>query len=266
MKILALNAYYEPEIAASLYLSSNLYEDLAKEGNSIKVLVPNPSRGISRNTYLKYKKIKIEKRNNDNLIIKRFSLFREKKGVLSRTLRYLLMNLIMFWKAMFSKFDIIYTQSTPPTQGLTAALVKIIRRKRFIYNLQDIFPNSLINTGLTKKGSLVWRIGRLIEGITYKYADTIIVISNDFKNHLIKRGVPKTKINVIYNWVDQNKVFYIKRKNNLLFEKYNLDKSKFYITYCGNLGHSQNLDLIIKVAKDLEDFPNIKPTAPAELN
>lgn len=100
-------------------------------------------------------------------------------------------------------------------------------RKPVVYNLQDIFPDSMVSTGLAKKGDLIWRIGRILENITYKYSDSIIGISQDFKKNIMEKGVPEDKVVVVYNWVDQNAVKNIARKDNKLFDKYNLDRKNF---------------------------------------
>ena len=49
------------------------------------------------------------------------------------------------------------------------------------------------------------------------------------------KGVPEEKIVVVYNWVDQNAVVDVPREKNKLFDKYGLDRSKFYIEYSGNI-------------------------------
>ena len=72
------------------------------------------------------------------------------------------------------------------------------------------------------------------------------------------KGVPEEKIVVVYNWVDQNAVVNVERENNKLFDKYNLDRSKFYIEYSGNIGLSQNMDMLLEVMEDLQDnYPDI---------
>ena len=137
--------------------------------------------------------------------------------------------------------------------GATAALVKKINRKPLVYNLQDIFPDSLVGTGLAKKDGILWKIGRKIEDFTYRHADKIIVISEDFKRNIMAKGVPEDKIVVIYNWVDQNAVVEVPREENKLFDKYGLDRSKFYIEYSGNIGLTQNMDMLLEVIKELKD-------------
>lgn len=257
MKILALNAYYEPEIASSIYLSTNLYEDIANSGHIVELHTPMPTRGINKTTRNSYKNKKIEYKCEGNLVINRFSLYREGNSTFKRFLRYTFSNLILIWRGINSNADIIFSHSTPPTQGAISSIIKYFTKKPFVYSLQDIFPNSLVNSGMTKESSFIWKIGIIIEKFTYKNADKIIVISEDFKIDLLKKGVSSDKIEVVPNWVDENAVKPIKKSKNLLFDKYNLDKSKFYISYSGNIGFSQNLDLLMEVAKELMFFDNI---------
>ena len=121
-----------------------------------------------------------------------------------------------------------------------------------VYNLQDIFPDSLVGTGLAKKGGMLWNIGRVIENFTYRNADKIIVISEDFKKNIMAKGVPEEKIEVVYNWVDEQAVVDVPRSENTLFGKYGLSRDKFYITYSGNVGLTQNMDMLLEVAKELQ--------------
>ena len=153
----------------------------------------------------------------------------------------------------------MFVSSTPPIIGATASLVKKFNKLRFVYCLQDIFPDSLAGTGLAKKDGILWKIGRVIEDFTYRNADKIIVISEDFKKNIMAKGVPEDKIAVIYNWVDEDAVKEIPRSENELFDKYNLDRSKFYITYSGNIGLTQNMDMLLEVMAELQtEAPDIQ--------
>ena len=249
MRILLLPDYFSPEIFASSYLFENRNEAFANEGFDMIVYTPSPTRGVNRN--VSYQKVEFLYKNH--LELHRFDMVGESKNTMQRLVRYFLCSVSQFFKALFTrKFDIVLLGSTPPFQGAVGAALKIIRNKRFVYGIQDIFPDSLVSTGITKKGSLIWKIGRIIENFTYKYADKIIVISEDFKKNIMAKGVPENKIVVVYNWVDQNAVIDIPRDKNKLFDKYQLDRSKFYIEYSGNIGLTQNMDMLLEVMKDLK--------------
>ena len=72
------------------------------------------------------------------------------------------------------------------------------------------------------------------------------------------KGVPEEKIEVVYNWVDEKSIVNIHREDNILFERYELDRNKFYITYNGNIGLTQNIDMLIDVAKEIELYEDIQ--------
>lgn len=263
MKILFLPAYFHPEQAASPYLGENRNKAFADAGFNMVIYTPIPTRGITEEVRNEYKNKKYETLFGDKMIVHRFNLIGEKKNPVLRAWRYTMSCIKQFCKGVFAKdarsCDLMFISSTPPIQGAMAALVKKCRRDHIplIYNLQDIFPDSLVGTGLAKKDGLLWKIGRVIENFTYRNADKIIVISQDFKRNIMAKGVPEEKIEVIYNWVDEQAVIKIPRSENKLFEKYNLNPNKFYITYCGNIGLTQNMDLLLDVAKELSTEANI---------
>lgn len=260
MKILFLPAYCVPEQAASGYLGLNRNEAYASLGWDMVVYAPTPCRGISKVLRKEYcrKEHRLDYDFDGHRAIHRFSMYAEGKNSILRALRYALISLKHIFHGVFSKdalsCDVLFVSSTPPINGAMAAIVKKCRRDHipFIYCLQDIFPDSLTGTGLAKKDGLLWKIGRVIENFTYRNADKIIVISEDFKKNIVAKGVPEEKIVVIYNWVDQNAVVDVSREENILFDRYGLDRSKFYVTYNGNIGLTQNMDMLLEVAKAVE--------------
>ena len=258
MKVLLLPAYFYPEQAASSYLGDNIRQAMCQAGSTLELYAPMPTRGISEEVREEYKKRKVEHWYDGKFEIHRFSMFREGNNPVLLALRYVLCWGKQFYYGLRAKdIDIIYLASTPPIQGVLGALLKKIKKVPFIYNLQDIFPDSLVGTGLAKKGGLLWKIGRVIENFTYRNADKIIVISEGFKKNIMAKGVPEEKIVVVYNWVDEEAVKHVAREENKLFDKYNLDRSKFYITYSGNIGLTQNMDMLLEVAKELESESDI---------
>lgn len=248
MKAIFPCSYYLPETAASLYITDNIVHACADKGIQVDLYTPSPTRNVPDGSVWERE----ERQMDGKLRIHRFHLYGEGKNPMLRALRYFLGEFILLHYCMWKKYDVAFVDSTPPIQGLKMPLIKWLKRKPTIYNVQDIFPDSLVGTGLTHEGSLIWKIGRIVEKITYRYADKIIVISEDFKKNIMAKGVPEDKIVVVYNWVDQNKVVDVPREENKLFDVYGLDRSKFYITYNGNIGLTQNMDMLLDVAKELQ--------------
>jgi glycosyltransferase involved in cell wall biosynthesis len=257
MRILVLAAYCEPEIAASLYLYSNVYDAIAKLGHQVLVLTPTPTRGIDDSIRRNYKKSKEEVGFEGNLLIRRFWLPREGKNNLHRFLRYVLLCFVLSWKALWIKTDVIFAASTPPIIGLVGSVLRSIKRCRFVYNIQDLFPESLVSTGVIKEDSKIYKIGSLVQRIIYKNTDKIITISESFRYRIMATGVSSHKVYVIQNWAETDRIFPISRKENVLCDRYQLPRNKFLVTYCGNMGLSQNLEMLLEVAVEFTSFEDI---------
>jgi len=254
--ILFLDAYFNPEITADTHLENDLIEALIKDGHTIFVSCPTPTRGVSKATIKEYKSKKKEIKNNGRLVINRFWAPRECKNPVLRAFRYIYCTFVQFKKCTRLKnIDIIYCVSTPPTQGMLSAFIKEKLCKKTkreianIYYLEDIFPDTLVASGLSKNGSLIWKIGRIIENYTYKHASKIITVSDACMKNIVDKGAEENKVSIITNWIDLSSVKYISRSENTLFDKYHLDRKKFYVVYAGNLGFAQNVDLILNAAK-----------------
>lgn len=258
MNILFLNAYYEPESIAYTHLEKDLIEGLIADGHTIRIICPTPTRGISDEVKEQYKRIKRESKYDGAVIVERFWAPQEGKNPLIRAFRYFWCNLRTYQKAVKKRnIDVVFSNSTPPTQGALSGLVarKLSRKTKkkvpFIYNLQDIFPDSLVNTGMAHKGGLLWKIGRKLENFTYNHAEKVIVISQGFKRNIIEKGVPEEKIEVISNWIDLDSVHPVERKDNRLISEFGLDPNKFTVVYAGNFGAAQGADIVLKAGKEL---------------
>lgn len=262
MKLLFLTSYFYPEKAASSYLGDNIREVLCQNGVNIELFTPTPCRGITDNIRIEYKKIRYEEYYDGILKVHRYSIIKEGRNPILRAIRYLLSCLYQLQIGLFNKSakecQVVFAASTPPIQGAMVGIISKLRKVPFVYNLQDIFPDSLAGTGLVKKGSYLWKIGRTIEDFTYKHANKIIVISEDFKKNIMAKGVPEDKIEVIYNWVDENAVVPIAKEDNSLYEELGISRNKFHVVYAGNLGNAQNIDVIINAANILKEEQNVE--------
>lgn len=258
MRIVELPAYFYPESMSSAHLDDNLRQAITDAGIEMVIYCPTPTRGVTREVRKEYKKKKLDKMYEGHVTVHRFSLYGEGKNPILRALRYTLACVMQFNRLVFAKdarnCNLMYITSTPPIKGAMAGLAKKINRKPMIYNLQDIFPDSLAGSGLAKKGGVLWKIGRIIENFTYRNADKIIVISEDFKKNIMAKGVPEEKIAVVYNWVDENAIKPVAKEENPLFEEFGLSRDMFTIVYAGNLGNAQNISIILDGAKELPDI------------
>lgn len=257
MKILEIPGYFYPEQMSSTQMDDDRYRAFAKAGIETELYAATPTRNVADDVRREYKNKRLEKMYDGRMTIHRYSLYREGKNPLLRAFRYLLQCIRQYNIILFSKdarqCELIFTGSTPPIKGAMVALAKKFRKIKFVYNLHDIFPDSLVGSGLAKEGGFLWKIGRVIENFTYRNADKIIVISEDFKRNIMEKGVPEDKIVVVYNWVDTEKIKPVVKEENPLYDEFGISKDKFIVVYAGNLGNAQNVMLLVEAAKRLKD-------------
>lgn len=254
MKVIVPFSYYYPEQCAGLIIIDDVLRACAQEKIESLLYVPTPTRNVPKDA--EWKKDEVQEKGM--MHVHRFSMYGEGKSPVLRALRYVFTEVAYLYALLSEDYDVIFLDSTPPIQGLKLPLVNLFRKKPVVHNAQDIFPDSLVGAGLAKKGGLLWKIGCWVSNITYKYSDKIIVISEDFKQTLIGKGVPEEKIEVIYNWVDEKLVVPVSKRENPLYQEFNLDRDKFRVVYAGNLGNAQNIDVIINAAARLKEHNGIE--------
>lgn len=252
MRVLFVNAYFTPETIAFSHLEKDLIEELVSAGYEIEVICPSPTRSVSDEVYEQYKTIKTEYLYGGKVHVRRFFAPREGKNPLVRAFRYFWCNLREYQIGKrYKNIDIVFAVSTPPTQGLLAGKLSKKLKVPFIYSLQDIFPDSLVTAGLTRKGSIIWKSGSWLERKTYEYAKHIIVISESCRKNLLHKGVSEDKLALISNWVDIERIKPVPRKENKLISELGIEPDKFLVVYAGNFGATQGADIILKTAERL---------------
>lgn len=254
MKILIPFSYYHPEQCAGLFVIDDMTEEAARQGISSLITVPTPTRNVPEGA----KWERVETLCEGMVNVHRFHMYGEGKNPVLRALRYLFCEMVQLHYMLWKKYDVAFIDSTPPIQGLKLPIVRLFRKKPVVYNAQDLFPETLSGTGLAKRGGLLWKIGLCVSNVTFRNSDRIIAISNDIKRCIIARGIPEEKIEVIYNWVDENATTPVKDEENELFGEFGISRDKFRVVYAGNLGNAQNIEIIVNAARRLKDNPQIE--------
>lgn len=250
MKVLMMRPSYRPELSGGTHLAIDLVEDFISSGHEIEVITP-----ISQ----KYESFVDE--DADECKIHRVSSSFVKRDLLSRIFRYIDNSRKMYNTALKIEADILMTHSMPPLLGPLGVMLGKKKKIPVLYWEQDIVSESLISTGVFGskglKQKLMYKVAQSLEKKSEKGSTHIITISKLFKKMHVKRGTDKNKISVIYNWIDTDQIYPVKRNNNPLFDELKIPKEKFIVSYCGNLGVPQNVEIMIDVAEMLQGYEDI---------
>ena len=231
-------------------LLNELALDLGENGAEVTILTGFPSRRISnevREYYLNHPVEQISK----NVVVKRIGSKKgEGKGLFVRMIKYLFLTRKLYKQAKKTPTDVYYIYSSPPFLGWIGA--KLSKIAPTVYNAQDLFPDSLIKIKNFSEKNLLIKYLRKREEQVYKKNTKIITISNEMKQTIVNAGCDESKVSVIYNWADVDKLYHVERKDNLLMDELKIDKSKFIVSYAGDIGLFQGWDFIIETAKKLQ--------------
>jgi glycosyltransferase involved in cell wall biosynthesis len=158
-----------------------------------------------------------------------------------------------FWLA--PRPNVIFVYHPPLTIGLPAWILSRLWRVRFVYQIQDMWPETLSATGMIKNRHLLSMAGRFALWV-YAKAHSILAISPGFKKNLIGKGIPAEKVQVIPNWMEGDLSEGIDPDTKLA-QGLGL-AGRFNIMFAGNIGEAQGLETVLEAAKLLEGLPEIQ--------
>lgn len=254
-RILLLTQWFYPELS---FKGLTFAKELRKLGYEVQVLTgfPNYPGGKVYNGY----KIKLFHREViDEILVFRVPLYpSHDNNVLHRIANYTSFALSAAFIGFFGikRPDIIYAYHPPATIGFPALFFRLIYRVPLVYDIQDLWPDTLATTGIKNYKIVFWMIEKWCQ-LIYSQAAKIVVLSPGFKNILIERGVPEQKIELIYNWCAEEHLKSSARNESLAQE---LGMAgRFNIVFAGNLGKVQALSSVLAAARLLQNkLPKIQ--------
>ena len=172
-----------------------------------------------------------------------------------RILNYVSFGITSFLAGLLlvSRKDVIYACGPPVTVGVAAALISLIRRIPFIYDIQDLWPDSLGATGMFNNSFGSKIVGNICKWV-YRRATHITVQSLGVKELLIARGLPRVKVTVIFNWCDEASIVTELTNNNKLIHcsQNSIPSSTFDVLFAGNMGKAQHMDAVLEAGSLLQ--------------
>jgi colanic acid biosynthesis glycosyl transferase WcaI len=155
--------------------------------------------------------------------------------------------------------DVIIASSPQLLVGLSGWWLAFTRQIPFVFEVRDLWPESLSAVGVGGENSLLHRALAGIAGFLYRRADRIVVVTPAFKHHLIDRwGVPAEKINVVENGVETDLFASADPAASAARRKELGAESRFLVCYIGTMGMAHGLETLLDAAATLQSkAPNV---------
>ena len=246
-KILLITQWFDPEPTFKGLLFA---KELVAHGFDVEVITGFPNYPGGK-VYQGYRVKLIQREIIDKVLITRVPLYpSHDKSKVGRALNYISFFLSSFIYGLFftKRPDVIYAYHPPLTVGVTATLLKVFRKVPVVLDIQDMWPDTLRATNMINNKLILNFISKICD-IIYKSSSKIVVLSPGFKQLLEARNVPKNKIDVIYNWADEDLLRMPCYKTPIEMAKI----KGFKVLFAGNIGRAQGLEVIVDAAIILKD-------------
>ena len=243
IRVLVLTQWFDPE---PTFKGLVFVRELIAQGFDVEVVTGFPNYPGGK-IYPGYKIKALQREVIDGVTVTRVPLYPShgQSGV-GRLLNYASFAASVLAYSLFraKKPDVIYAYHPPLTVGIAAALVRFFRRVPVVYDIQDMWPDTLKATGMFSNNKLLNIVSRVCDWV-YRRVDQIVVLSPGFKRLLVERGVPSDKIDVIYNWCAEDVV----RTTSSSPPKNFPANPGFRVLFAGNMGKAQSLGTVIEAAE-----------------
>ena len=255
MDILFLTDNFPPETNAPATRTLEHTKRWVAAGHRVTVItgVPNFPSG---KVHAGYRNRLWQEENVDNVhVIRVWTYITANEGFLKRTLDYMSFMITGGLAGLFAKRpDVIIATSPQFFTALGGCLLAIVRRRPFIFELRDLWPDSISAVGAMQEG-LVLRFLRRVEYWLYRRATRIVSVTHSFRDVLVHNGIPKEKIDVVPNGVDPED-FTPGPKSVDLEQRLGLT-GKFVAAYVGTIGMAHGLNTILDAAEYLTEREDI---------
>ncbi|NUQ84521.1 MAG: glycosyltransferase family 4 protein [Anaerolineales bacterium] len=255
MHILIMGQHYAPEEVSGAVLARELAEGLLARGHQVTFVTAAPSYPQDR-VFEGYRNVFLGREVlNGVRVIRVWSYISPSRSFWARVLNYGTFSLMALIGGLAAgRVDVMMSASPPLPLGLSAWLVSRLRRVPWLLRVEDLYPETAVNAGVLQNRFAI-RFFEWMEKFIYRKAAHISLISEDFRQNLLAKGISAGKLSVLPVWADA--AFIRPRPKENGFRRAHGLAGKFVLLYAGNMGHTSALEEVIEAARLLKDEKEI---------
>src|SRR5579863_2758793 len=99
-------------------------------------------------------------------------------------------------RVLFLRCDVVLAMTDPPFEGIVGAIVSLLKRKPYVYNIRDMYPDMAVGGSIVKPGLLA-RVWEKLHRWALRHATRVIVLGEDMKARIAAKGVPPERIRIV---------------------------------------------------------------------
>jgi colanic acid biosynthesis glycosyl transferase WcaI len=255
VKILYVSQYFPPEMGAPAARVSELSRHWVSAGHDVTVLTgfPNHPTGKLAPGYRgKFWRLLIKENLDGINVVRTWLVPLPNRKAFGRILNYSSFCLSAAFAGLFlSRPDVIIATSPQLLVGLSGWFLARMKRVPFVFEVRDLWPESLVAVGMGNASSLLYHSLERIAKFLYRHSDRIVVVSPAFKDYLVEHmHIDVGKICVVQNGVETD-VFDSNRADRNLKKDLGLE-GRLVVSYIGTMGMAHGLEKILETAAYLQ--------------
>jgi colanic acid biosynthesis glycosyl transferase WcaI len=192
VRVLLLNLYFPPDTSATAKMARNVAEALSIS-HDVTVLCGRPSYDPSERRVWRPYRTEFAGRTR---IIRAGSTDFPRFNMKKRVANYLSYVVLAIPRAIFAPCDVVVAMTDPPFQGIVGAIVAMLKRKPYVYNIRDLYPDMAVGGSIVKPGLLA-RIWERLHRWALRRATRVIVLGEDMRARIVAKGVEPARVLIV---------------------------------------------------------------------
>jgi glycosyltransferase involved in cell wall biosynthesis len=255
MRILLVTHYFPPEIGAPQARLSEFAREWAKAGDAVTVLtgMPNHPTGVIPEEYRGRRRL--TEKVDGYRVVRTWLYATPNEGFIKKTLghvSFMVSSLVLGFRPT-GPADVVVVSSPTFFSIFSAWALAKTKRARLIVEIRDLWPAIFVELGVLTNRRLI-AVLEALELWAYRAADAVVVVSDGFRDDLIRRGVPADKVETIRNGADLER-FQPAVADDAARQRLGARVDECLVLYIGAHGISHGLDSVVEAAELLRDRP-----------
>ena len=246
MKILVLNLYYPPDTSATAKMAAAFLKPLAAK-HEVTLICGRPSYDpTERRAWRLWQTERL-----GMTVVRVGSTDYPRTQMVRRVLNYLSYVALSVPRALFVRCDVVLAMTDPPFEGIVGAFVAMLKRKPFVYDICDLYPDMALGGSIVSPGLLA-RVWERLHRWALRRATRVIVLGDDMKARIIAKGVTPERVTIVRYGVELDVAS--SAAPELDSEVMSAIRSgfRFVLLHAGNLGFYGAWQTLLAAARELE--------------
>ncbi|HTZ32585.1 MAG TPA: glycosyltransferase family 4 protein [Methylomirabilota bacterium] len=192
MRVLLLNLYYPPDTSATATMAQTVVKALAAK-HEVTILCGRPSYDP---TERRAWKLWQSEHDGSVRVIRVGSTDYPRTQMRKRIFNYLTYVFLAVPRALFVPCDVILAMTDPPFEGIVGAFVSLLKRKPYVYNIRDLYPDMAVGGAIVDPGLLA-RVWEKMHRWALRRATRVVVLGEDMRNRILKKNVDPARVAIV---------------------------------------------------------------------